>query len=287
MTTPSIVQAKKTHQAGAASISTTFDAAPTQGNLLLVFVIAGEETAANWTPPSGYTLVAERLRASNTSRVFGKLAGASEASTVVTATTGIVGNGPINQVLVEVQNTAATIGAAIGSSTSNNSATSVTAIAAGASAISTSANSLIFAAVATDSFQAAPTVSDSFVRYTTIGTGYQDIATLATSSASSVNTTFTYGSAPLRLVSVLFEVKSVAVTGLTITSVTPSSFDSGITGIVIAGSGFGASQGSSTVDIGGQAQTVTNWATDGTSITVTSARGSNSMGTGQLKVTIR
>lgn len=73
--------------------------------------------------------------------------------------------------------------------------------------------------------------------------------------------------------------------GLTITSVTPSSFDSGIAGIVIAGAGFGASQGSSTVDIGGQAQTVTAWSD--TSITITSARGSNSMGAGQLKVTIR
>lgn len=78
---------------------------------------------------------------------------------------------------------------------------------------------------------------------------------------------------------------AAASTGLTITSVTPSSFDSGIAGIVIAGSGFGASQGSSTVDIGGQAQTVTAW--NDTSITITSARGSNSMGAGQLKVTIR
>lgn len=78
---------------------------------------------------------------------------------------------------------------------------------------------------------------------------------------------------------------TVASTGLTITSVTPSSFDSGIAGIVIAGAGFGASQGSSTVDIGGQAQTVTAWSD--TSITMTSARGSNSMGAGQLKVTIR
>lgn len=72
--------------------------------------------------------------------------------------------------------------------------------------------------------------------------------------------------------------------GLTITSVTPSSFDSGIAGIVIAGNGFGASQGSSTVTIGSQAQTVTSWSD--TSITVTSARGSNSMGTNQLKVTV-
>jgi len=79
--------------------------------------------------------------------------------------------------------------------------------------------------------------------------------------------------------------KEAASSGLTITSVTPSSFDSGIAGIVIAGSNFGASQGSSTVDIGGQAQTVTAWSN--TSITITSARGSNSMGAGQLKVTIR
>lgn len=80
-------------------------------------------------------------------------------------------------------------------------------------------------------------------------------------------------------------IEPAAASGLTITSVTPSSFDSGIAGIVIAGSGFGASQGSSTVDIGGQAQTVTAWGD--TSITITSARGSNSMGAGQLKVTIR
>ncbi len=80
-------------------------------------------------------------------------------------------------------------------------------------------------------------------------------------------------------------VKPAASGGLTITSVTPSSFDSGIAGIVIAGSGFGASQGSSTVDIGGQAQTVTAWSD--MSITITSARGSNSMGSAQLNVTIK
>ena len=73
-------------------------------------------------------------------------------------------------------------------------------------------------------------------------------------------------------------------TGLAITSVTPSSFDSGITGVVIAGSGFGASQGSSTVTIGSQAQTVTSWSA--TSITITTARGANSMGANSLKVTV-
>lgn len=71
--------------------------------------------------------------------------------------------------------------------------------------------------------------------------------------------------------------------GFTITSVTPSTFDDGRTGIVIAGSGFGASQGSSTLTIGGQAQTVTAWSD--TSITFTSVRGSNSMGTRSLTIT--
>jgi hypothetical protein len=71
--------------------------------------------------------------------------------------------------------------------------------------------------------------------------------------------------------------------GLSITSVTPSSFDDGRTGIVIAGSGFGASQGSSTLTIGGQAQTVTAWSD--TSITFTSVRGSNSMGSATLTLT--
>ena len=74
-----------------------------------------------------------------------------------------------------------------------------------------------------------------------------------------------------------------APSGLTITSVTPSSFDDGRTGIVIAGSGFGASQGSSTLTIGGQAQTVTDWKDD--QITFTSVRGSNSMGARSLTIT--
>jgi hypothetical protein len=72
--------------------------------------------------------------------------------------------------------------------------------------------------------------------------------------------------------------------GPTITNVTPSSFDSGITGIVIAGSGFGASQGSSTLTIGGVTQTVTAWSD--TSITFTSVRSSLSMGAQTLTVTV-
>jgi hypothetical protein len=70
---------------------------------------------------------------------------------------------------------------------------------------------------------------------------------------------------------------------LTITSVTPSTFDDGKTGIVIAGSGFGASQGSSTLTIGAQTQTVTQWSD--TSITFTSVRGSVSPGNAALKLT--
>jgi hypothetical protein len=72
--------------------------------------------------------------------------------------------------------------------------------------------------------------------------------------------------------------------GLSITSVTPATFDDGRTGVVIAGSGFGASQGSSTVTIGGVAQTVTAWSA--TSITITTVRSSQSMGAASLTVTI-
>ena len=61
---------------------------------------------------------------------------------------------------------------------------------------------------------------------------------------------------------------------LSITSVTPSTFDDGTTGIVVAGSGFGASQGASTLTIGGQAQTVTAWSD--TSITFTCAAATES-----------
>jgi hypothetical protein len=83
-----------------------------------------------------------------------------------------------------------------------------------------------------------------------------------------------------------FAIAPAAASGLTISSVTPSSFDDGRTGIVIAGSGFGASQGSSTLTIGAQAQTVTNWAADGTSITFTAVRGANSMGAASLNLAI-
>lgn len=109
--------------------------------------------------------------------------------------------------------------------------------------------------------------------------------TTHSSSYNETNNAITYSSTTQGNAAIAVAIEAAAAGGLTITSVTPSSFDSGIAGIVIAGSGFGASQGSSTVDIGGQAQTVTAWGD--TSITITSARGSNSMGAGQLKVTIR
>lgn len=46
--------------------------------------------------------------------------------------------------------------------------------------------------------------------------------------------------------------------GPSITSVTPSTFSPGDT-VTVTGSGFGATQGSSTLDVGGEAQTVTSW----------------------------
>jgi hypothetical protein len=69
--------------------------------------------------------------------------------------------------------------------------------------------------------------------------------------------------------------------GPTITSVTPSSFDDGRSGIVIAGSGFGAVQDGRALTIGAVTQTVTAWSD--TSITFTAVRGSNSMGANSVK----
>ncbi len=71
------------------------------------------------------------------------------------------------------------------------------------------------------------------------------------------------------------------VTGLSITSVTPSSFDDGVSGIVVAGSGFGSATG--TVAIAGVLQTVTAWSD--TSITVTSVLGTSKYGPALIKVT--
>lgn len=167
-------------------------------------------------------------------------------------------------------------------STSTSSVTTVSD-----AAVTCSSGAAILSVVLSGS--ASPTVSwDATVaeraesNETNYTTAYAD-ATSVTAGTKTVTATWstTAGFKNLAVVSIA----AAAASGLTITSVTPSSFDDGITGIVIAGSGFGASQGSSTVDIGGQAQTVTAWSD--TSITVTSARGSNSMGTGQLKVTIR
>lgn len=112
-----------------------------------------------------------------------------------------------------------------------------------------------------------------------IGMGY---LAQAAAGASGDKTATISGATPRENVGFMFALKEAAV-GLSITSVTPSSFDTGKTGVVIAGSGFGSSQGSSTVTIGGVAQTVTAWSD--TSITITTSRGSQSMGAATLTVT--
>jgi hypothetical protein len=64
-----------------------------------------------------------------------------------------------------------------------------------------------------------------------------------------------------------------------ISTITPATFDSGRS-VTLTGAGFGASQGS--VLIGGQAQSVTAWSD--TSITFTTARGSQSLGACRVDV---
>lgn len=73
----------------------------------------------------------------------------------------------------------------------------------------------------------------------------------------------------------------VSSASLSITSVTPSQIDSGES-FTITGTGFGATQGLSLVQIGGVTQTPTSWSD--TSITCTATRGSQSMGNATLTI---
>lgn len=79
-----------------------------------------------------------------------------------------------------------------------------------------------------------------------------------------------------------FAIAPASATGLSITSVDPSQIDSGES-VTITGTGFGASQGSSTVKIGADTQAITTW--NDTTIVFTASRGSQSMGAATLTVT--
>lgn len=114
------------------------------------------------------------------------------------------------------------------------------------------------------------------------GTASHSSAVYSTSSGSlTVDPSWTTATTNYALAAATFAAASAA--GLSISTVTPASFDDGHAGIVIAGSGFGASQGASTLTIGAQAQTVTAWSD--TSITFTCVRGANSMGANTITVT--
>jgi hypothetical protein len=84
----------------------------------------------------------------------------------------------------------------------------------------------------------------------------------------------------------LFQAAPTGTTAATITSVTPSTFVNGQTGIVITGTNFGASQGTGSVvisptddelDAAAVEQTVDTWGDE--SITITAVRGSLAVGT--------
>lgn len=70
-------------------------------------------------------------------------------------------------------------------------------------------------------------------------------------------------------------------TSLSITSITPSQVDDGET-FTITGTGFGATQGLSLVQVGGVTQTITSWSD--TSIVCAAVRGNQSMGNATLTV---
>ena len=100
------------------------------------------------------------------------------------------------------------------------------------------------------------------------------------SSANTETITFS-GWSGIRAVQGAIALKVSASGVLTITSITPSQIDSGES-FTIAGSGFGATQGLSLVQIGGVTQTPTSWSDS--SITCTATRGSQSMGNATLTI---
>lgn len=296
----------------------TFQTAATGGNTALTFdkptgtvsgnvmlcVITFDAAAASsfvtWSLPSGW--VSHVFEDNGASAwplryVFWKLAGGSEPATYTFTPT--LGGGTINLghgIFFRASGVDNTTPFDVSGVVSNNGGTTGSS-GTGPSITTTSANASVISVIvfATGS----GFIGDS----ASYPSGYDQIA-LRIGAASSSSTTIGIASKTQALAGasgsiawgtvlsgvalrgyVTMALREAVTTGLTITSVTPSSFDSGTAGIVIAGNGFGASQGSSTVTIGSQAQTVTSWSD--TSITITSARGSNSMGAGQLKVTIR
>src|SRR6266702_1097892 len=120
---------------------------------------------------------------------------------------------------------------------------------------------LLFLVLASGSLFAAPVISN--LNPTSGATGTSVIIT-GTGFGSS------QGSSTVKFGGIVASVTNWSNTGTSITARVPSGTNptSGATGtsVIITGTGFGSSQGSSTVKFGGIVASVTNWSNTGTSI---------------------
>ena len=202
----SFIQYDSENGAAAASHTLTLSGAPTEGNFLLLVIRGTNEVEANYTPPSGFSLIAKHERASESIYAWGKIAGASEGTSFeVTATSTYI----FWSLLREISD--ASSSSAVGADTDSNTATNSLTIQAGTAAIDATSGSLVIAAASHIGSGLDPTpdsVSDSF---TMLDVGDPpnedqsvDLAYLVAPSTSTYNTTFTYAGTVTRRSSVIF-----------------------------------------------------------------------------------
>ena len=280
------VRSRTTWSSSSASTShsVTLPATVSAGDLLVVAFVAGVTTI---TFPGGWTASITQIVNTTLKRgVWTKTASGSEGGTTITVTVDASSNAAA--LSWSIQN-----GGALEGSTWGTTGTSTTPNPPSLTTSWAAEDNLwlaVYAAVGTVTTTTYPSTPNYINGQTvsstsgstdfTVGGGERTVTATATENPN----TFTISASVFHADGTLVIRYSAPASGFSVTSVTPATFDDGRTGVIIAGTGFGASQGSSTVTIGGQAQTVTAWSA--TSITITAVRGSNSMGLNSLKVTV-
>lgn len=297
-------------RAGGTSGGTTttfvpYPTSPTAGNLLLLIVANKHDehtasTPSGWTAPANNSftggLGTEGTENEGTVRItiFYRVATGSESGNVQVTTSG----DSVCGIMAEFSRSAGTgwdLACAGGSDDVAGTSWSVTmgsdpGINAGDMLVAVSGINNSTYTYSSPSFSATgATFTSTFRTSTSTGNGANCLGNFSTitvdtgpASAAGTYTMTASGSATNSPTgaTVLVRLREIPA-GLSITSVTPSSFDDGTTGIVVAGSGFGSATG--TVAIAGVSQTVTAWSD--TSITVTSVLGTNKYGPTLIKVT--
>lgn len=283
MTFPT-VQSRTTGASGAVSTSHTVTLPTTvnSGDLLLVAFTCGggSGTSITWdnTTAGAWTTVANNNQSTNVrGALFSKVAGGTEASAALSITLGAS---------VQAAWTIWRISGCEGSIEAVVSTGTTATVNFSALTPSWGADDTLWLAVGHfPGTQAVSTYSTSYSDATrSAGSGTGRVLTESCerllNAASETPSSWTLAFSATHVQHVV-AVRPSAATSLSITSITPSQIDSGES-FTITGTGFGATQGLSLVQIGGVTQPPTSWSD--TSITCTATRGSQSMGSATLTI---